>query len=148
MSGPAGAAQALCVSARRPTKALSDVAFVCLDFPSVATPAATGSASPGSGAPRTPGNPERKRVRVLYSGHVQGVGFRYAARHVASGFDVCGTVRNLPDGRVELVAEGTRSELESFCREIGESGVGPLVRDQLVQWTEAQGNLRGFEILG
>ena len=42
--------------------------------------------------------------RVLYEGHVQGVGFRFATKNIARGFDVVGTVRNLPDGRVELEA--------------------------------------------
>jgi len=84
---------------------------------------------------------------VLYSGHVQGVGFRHTAREVASGFDVCGQVRNLPNGRVELVAEGTRTELEAFREAIRESGVGSLIRDEAVQWTTAQGDLRGFQIV-
>ena len=43
---------------------------------------------------------------MYFSGHVQGVGFRYTTRSVASRFAVTGYVRNLPDGRVELVAEG------------------------------------------
>ena len=47
----------------------------------------------------------RCRVQLIYSGRVQGVGFRYTVKQVAAGYDVAGTVRNLPDGRVELVAE-------------------------------------------
>ncbi len=90
---------------------------------------------------------ERKRVIVLYSGHVQGVGFRYTAREVASGFDVCGTVRNLADGRVELLAEGSRTELEAFCQAIREAGIGPMIRDESNQWSEPRGDLRGFQII-
>ena len=45
-----------------------------------------------------------ERVTVLYSGRVQGVGFRATVRYLACGYDVTGTVRNLPDGRVELIA--------------------------------------------
>ena len=41
-----------------------------------------------------------------FSGHVQGVGFRYTVQDLAADFDVRGYVRNLPDGRVELVVEG------------------------------------------
>ena len=59
----------------------------------------------------------RTRVRIFYSGHVQGVGFRYTAKTVAAGYDVTGLVRNLPDGRVELVAEGAREELDAFRAE-------------------------------
>jgi acylphosphatase len=52
--------------------------------------------------------------RVCYSGHVQGVGFRYTAQHLAAGYRVAGYVRNLPDGDVELVAEGEADEVERF----------------------------------
>jgi len=48
----------------------------------------------------------RERRRLYYSGHVQGVGFRYTCQSLARGFDVAGYVRNLPCGRVELVVEG------------------------------------------
>jgi acylphosphatase len=50
---------------------------------------------------------KRYRMRIFYSGNVQGVGFRYTTKTVATGFEVTGTVRNLLDGRVELIAEGT-----------------------------------------
>ena len=53
-------------------------------------------------------------MKILYSGQVQGVGFRYTAKTVAAGFEIAGIVRNLPDGRVELIAEGAREELEAF----------------------------------
>jgi acylphosphatase len=53
--------------------------------------------------------------RVTYSGHVQGVGFRYTAQALAAGFPgVAGYVRNLPGGNVELVAEGPAAEVEAF----------------------------------
>lgn len=90
---------------------------------------------------------DRKRLTVFYSGHVQGVGFRHTTRQVAEGFDVCGTVRNLPDGRVELVAEGARSELEEFRQAIRDAGIGPMIRDEAVLWSDARGDLRGFQIL-
>lgn len=86
-------------------------------------------------------------MRVLYSGHVQGVGFRYAVKRVASGFDVTGTIRNLPDGRVELVGEGDRDELDAFRRAIRESGLEHFIRDEAVTWGEARGGFRGFEIV-
>lgn len=54
------------------------------------------------------------RTTVLFRGHVQGVGFRATASFIASSFDVTGYVRNLPDGRVELVAEGTAPEISAF----------------------------------
>lgn len=87
-------------------------------------------------------------MQVHYSGHVQGVGFRYTAKSVSAGFEVVGAVRNLPDGRVELVAEGARSELEAFREAIREAGLAALIRREEVIWSEAQGELRGFEIVG
>ncbi len=54
------------------------------------------------------------RVTVLYSGHVQGVGFRYTVCRVAEDFSVTGRVRNLADGRVELVAEGAPDQVEGL----------------------------------
>ena len=86
-------------------------------------------------------------MSVLYSGHVQGVGFRYTAKSVAAGLEVTGTVRNLPDGRVELVAEGVRSELDEFRRAIRDAGLEHFIHDEMVTWGEAQGGFRGFEIV-
>ena len=90
----------------------------------------------------------RCRVRVFYGGRVQGVGFRYTAKSVACGYELTGLVRNLLDGRVELVAEGSREELLAFLQAIRDAGLGALVRHEDVQWEPAQGNLRGFEIVG
>ncbi len=89
----------------------------------------------------------RKRMRVLYSGQVQGVGFRYTVRSVANGFEVTGSVRNLPDGRVELVAEGATDELDGFRQAIRESGLDHFIRKEDVSWQEADGTFRGFEIV-
>lgn len=90
---------------------------------------------------------KRQRVRVYYSGRVQGVGFRYNAKSVAAGFEITGTVRNLDDGRVELIAEGERDELEAFRVAIRDSGMAGFVRGEDVTWSDAQNDLRGFEIV-
>jgi acylphosphatase len=55
---------------------------------------------------------------IFYSGHVQGVGFRYTARRVAQRHVVAGMVRNLPDGRVELIAEGDGAEVDAFLDDL------------------------------
>ena len=87
-----------------------------------------------------------ERVTIFYSGRVQGVGFRATVRGLARGYDVTGMVRNLPDGRVELVAEGARSELQSFLDGIAESELSGFIAKQHDAWSKAQGNLRGFVI--
>jgi acylphosphatase len=89
---------------------------------------------------------KRERVTNIYAGRVQGVGFRYSARMCATGFEVTGWVRNLDDGRVELVAEGARAELDGFLEAIRQSDVGRFVRQEQTQWSEAKNEFRGFEI--
>lgn len=90
---------------------------------------------------------QRRRLHVFYSGRVQGVGFRYTVKSVARGFEVTGTVRNLADGRVELVAEGDAKELTEFLQAIRESGLGGFIRDEQSTWDEPGGEFRGFEII-
>jgi len=77
---------------------------------------------------------------------VQGVGFRYTVKTVATGFEVAGTVRNLPDGSVELVAEGEKAELEAFRQAIRDAGLDHFIRNETVQWDNASNEFRGFEI--
>ena len=89
----------------------------------------------------------RSRLHIYYSGRVQGVGFRYTVKALATGFEVTGTIRNLSDGRVELVAEGTKEELEAFRRAIQDCEVGRLIRNEVAGWGEATGEFRGFEIV-
>lgn len=91
---------------------------------------------------------KRQRLTALYTGRVQGVGFRYTVKSLTPGFEVTGTVRNLSDGRVELVAEGAREELEAFQEAIRESGVGRMIRGEAATWREATNEFRGFEIVG
>ena len=77
---------------------------------------------------------------------MQGVGFRYTVKTVAAGFDIAGLIRNLPDGRVELVAEGARAELEAFREAILGAGLAGFIRDEQVIWADAKNEFNGFEI--
>lgn len=89
----------------------------------------------------------RKRLHVFYSGRVQGVGFRFTVKTLAQGFEITGAIRNLADGRVELLAEGAEGELEAFRAAIRDSGVGPLIRQEEQAWLEPKNEFRGFEIV-
>jgi acylphosphatase len=89
---------------------------------------------------------KRCRMHIFYSGRVQGVGFRYTAKNVAMGFEVTGAVRNLSDGRVELIAEAPKNELEAFRLAIRESGLGSFISNEQLDWEEPKGEFRGFEI--
>lgn len=85
---------------------------------------------------------------VFFSGRVQGVGFRYSTKQIASGFDVTGWVKNLPDGRVELFAQACDAdEVEAFLQEIQDSSLGSHVREREVSTVPAHAGLRGFSIV-
>jgi acylphosphatase len=90
---------------------------------------------------------KRSRMHIYYSGGVQGVGFRYTVKSVAAGFEVVGIIRNLIDGRVELIGEGPREELEAFQKAIREAGLEHFIRKEEVNWSEATNEFRGFEIV-
>ena len=94
---------------------------------------------------RMPGTDDGVRWTVVFSGMVQGVGFRYTARSVARQFAVTGYVRNLPDGRVELVAEGIAAELERFVAAVEEAMAG-YVRDRQQTQSPGTGEFDGFSI--
>jgi acylphosphatase len=82
---------------------------------------------------------------VIYTGHVQGVGFRYTARSIAGRYAVTGYVKNLADGRVELVAEGESRELDEFLREV-RVALSNHIREEKCDVQAASGGFRGFEI--
>lgn len=88
-----------------------------------------------------------KRMRVLFSGRVQGVGFRYTVCRVAASFEVAGFVRNLADGDVELVAEGFEQELAGFLHAIRDSGPGRYIVRERLRWGAATGEYETFGIL-
>ncbi|MCC6126315.1 MAG: acylphosphatase [Pirellulales bacterium] len=88
---------------------------------------------------------ELQQREFFFSGRVQGVGFRYTARSLAAGFKVAGFVRNLPDGRVQLVAEGAVEEIDRFSAALQkELGQYILIRTETVR--PASGKFTDFEI--
>ncbi len=87
----------------------------------------------------------QQRLTVYYSGRVQGVGFRYTASSIADGYDVTGYVRNLPDGRVELVAEGERRIVDTFLEEVRDRLSG-FIRDEKTDAQAATGEFTAFDI--
>ena len=86
--------------------------------------------------------------QVFYSGRVQGVGFRYSAKQIASGFDVTGWVKNLDDGRVEMqIMAADEDELEAFLEDIQQSSLGSLVKERIVNKIPPLTGVRGFAIV-
>ena len=86
-----------------------------------------------------------KRVHVYYSGSVQGVGFRYTAQALAVPLGIAGWVRNLGDGRVEFVGEGSQPALDEFLRKMNDV-LARYIRDADAEWSEATGEFGGFGI--
>jgi acylphosphatase len=82
---------------------------------------------------------------AIFRGRVQGVGFRYTAASTARQHPVQGYVRNLPDGSVELRAEGTRADLQSFVSAIQQEMAGYIDDTKLNEQT-ATGEFRDFSI--
>jgi acylphosphatase len=85
------------------------------------------------------------RVHLLVSGRVQGVFYRATAERVASGLGLTGWVRNLPDGRVEAIAEGLPEALEAFVRWCHEGPVDARVEEVTAESHPATGEFTGFE---
>ncbi|HJN13574.1 MAG: acylphosphatase [Pirellulaceae bacterium] len=87
----------------------------------------------------------KQRKEVYYSGHVQGVGFRYTTRQIAKQFDVTGFVRNLPDGQVHLVVEGQSAEIRQFLTEIATTFTGRVTNTRADSGVSSD-EFSGFEI--
>lgn len=90
-------------------------------------------------------NEPRQRREVHYSGLVQGVGFRYTTRAIAARFDVQGFVKNLHDGRVQLVVEGTPETLDRLLSAI-EDEMNRYIRHRDVTTGPATDEFTRFEI--
>ena len=89
---------------------------------------------------------DKAQVRIVVEGRVQGVFFRAATAREARGLGLTGWARNLPDGRVEILAEGARKNLEMLLAWAGQGPPAARVSDVAVEWSDYVGNLRSFEV--
>ena len=87
----------------------------------------------------------KKQVHVYYIGRVQGVGFRFTSEDVAGNLGICGWVKNLRDGRVEVLAEAEEGVLKDFLEKIKQY-FSNYIQDTEVEWSEATGKFRDFRI--
>ncbi|MFA5388414.1 MAG: acylphosphatase [Candidatus Omnitrophota bacterium] len=87
-----------------------------------------------------------KRAHVFYSGQVQGVGFRYTAQDIAEAFGISGWVKNLRDGRVEIVAEGEEKKVKELLDKIVNGPIGYYIRDVDISWEKPSGEFVNFDI--
>jgi len=87
----------------------------------------------------------KEQRKYLFSGDVQGVGFRYTAIRIAGGYDVTGYVRNLRDGRVECVVEGEGDQISAFVDEL-ERAMRGYIRERTVQSSPCSGQFQTFAV--
>ena len=87
-----------------------------------------------------------KRVHVFYAGRVQGVGFRMSAEETAQRMGIVGWVKNLRDGRVEVVAEADEATLQKFLDTLQSSSMKNFIQDVEISWSNASETFHEFEI--
>ncbi len=83
--------------------------------------------------------------QITFSGRVQGVGFRFTALNMASRYQLTGYVRNLPDGTVEMLAQGDSDDINECIRDIQDSFSG-YVKDTEIQQVPADPRCNDFKI--
>lgn len=86
-----------------------------------------------------------QRREVYYSGHVQGVGFRFTAIRIASRYDITGYVRNTPDSGVQCVIEGEKKTIDAFLMELSQE-MGGFIRETTQQTVPFTGSLGTFTV--
>jgi acylphosphatase len=75
---------------------------------------------------------EQAAKHILFSGQVQGVGFRYTANRIAGRYNITGFVRNLPDGDVEMLAQGPEQDIDNCLADIQDHFAG-YIRDTRIE---------------
>ena len=85
------------------------------------------------------------QAHIFYSGMVQGVGFRFTTHHIATQLGLKGWVRNLKDGRVEIVAEGPKGKLEELCQKLTEH-FSEYIHSQEIDFLSAEGKYSTFDV--
>ena len=89
---------------------------------------------------------EKARLHAIVKGLVQGVGYRFFVIRRAELLGLTGWVKNLPDGTVEVVAEGDRELLEELVKELRRGPSAAHVTDVIVNWERYTGEFRNFDV--
>lgn len=93
--------------------------------------------------PAKPRVPDQ-RVHLFFTGRVQGVGFRHTTEEIALRIGLVGWVRNLHDGRVEVIAEGGKDGLDEFLENLSVCHLGPHIKKREVRWEKPTGEFNDF----
>ena len=87
----------------------------------------------------------KKQAHVYYSGRVQGVGFRFTAQEIACKLGICGWVKNLGDGKVEIVVEAEEGTLKEFLSEI-QKVFARYISDTEIGWRAPENEFSDFRV--
>lgn len=85
------------------------------------------------------------QAHIIYSGTVQGVGFRYTIQKYALKFNLLGWVKNLPNGSVEVLIEGSKDDIELLCNSVEEFFSG-YIKNKEIAFSDRVGKYHSFEI--
>jgi len=87
----------------------------------------------------------KQQIHAYYTGRVQGIGFRFTAENVAQQMGVNGWVKNLRDGRVEIIAEAQEETLRKFLEKLSKD-FAQYIQDVEVEWGAPSENFNGFGV--
>jgi acylphosphatase len=82
---------------------------------------------------------------IIFTGRVQGIGFRFTALDIANHYRLTGVVRNLPDGTVEMIAQGPAGDIADCIRDIKES-FGVYIRETKIEEIRTDSQYKDFKI--
>jgi acylphosphatase len=86
------------------------------------------------------------QAHIYYAGYVQGVGFRYTATQLARDLKLTGWVRNLSDGRVEVLVQGSKDQVEKFC-DCMDHHFETNIQNKQIDFQSTQDSVQGFNII-
>ena len=88
-----------------------------------------------------------KTAEILVSGYVQAVGYRFYTKRYADQLGLTGSVQNLTDGNVRVVASGAEEDLARFIERLREGPRAAIVKDVKVTWQKGEKTLREFVMM-
>ena len=87
----------------------------------------------------------KHQAHIIYSGDVQGVGFRWTVQEIANSFGIFGWVKNSPDGTVEALFEGEEGDIKLLMEEVSKT-MNRYIHAVRVDWNKPEGKLNSFDI--
>ena len=87
-----------------------------------------------------------EQAHIFFTGMVQGVGFRYTTQRIASSLGLKGWVKNLSDGRVEILSEGPKASIEKMFQELDDH-FKSYIQHREVNWQKSSNQFKDFRVI-